>query len=347
MALPVKKDEKGLATQNFDTMKDLLAKYKGNMERVLPKHITPERLVEIALYNVRTNPKLMECDKASVLASVLQAAMLGIIPGDGTRKGDLIPYFNGKKQRMECSFQPRYGGLIAVAKNGNPNEWGRVEKATVHEKDFFEYEKGTTPYIKHIPSKEQDPGPATHFYSIVFLKDGTFLFEVITKKEADEFMNRSKAKDSGPWKTDYEEMAEIRPLKRVLKLLPWASESLHKAVELSERVEAGEPQDNIILLDENELGTVQEKQLKAADPVVPPTPSLGKPVESDAQEQAALSDFKAAIDGSTTAEEVDKFAAEAMANPKLSTDTKTLIFGHAKAKKKKLTIAKADDPSGI
>lgn len=282
-----KQDDKSIALQkNYTSLKDVLEKNKGKIEKILPKAISPEKLLEITLFNVRLNPKLMECDLASLIGAVAQGAMLGIIPGDGTRKGDLIPYFNGKKQRMECSFQPRYGGLIHIAKNGNPNEWGHAEKVTVHAKDIFEFEKGTKPFIKHIPSKDQDPGEPTHFYSVVFLKDGTSIFEVITKKEADTFRDRSKAKDSGPWVTDYEEMAEIRPLKRVLKLLPWESERLHKALDLAEKVEAGESQGNVELINENELGSVIEAEV-VKDPDPGPTPKLGAPIAKPTEDEAA------------------------------------------------------------
>jgi len=74
----------------------LLEKYKEQIARALPKHLTPERMIRVALTAVSQNRKLLECNALTICGSVVQASILGLEPSSvlGLRGSRLrIRYF--------------------------------------------------------------------------------------------------------------------------------------------------------------------------------------------------------------------------------------------------------------
>ena len=80
----------------------LIQKFEPQIRNALPKHITPERMTRIVMTEVRKNPQLAECDKASFFGAVIQCAQLGLEPGTGLGHAYLLPYRN--KGNMEVRF---------------------------------------------------------------------------------------------------------------------------------------------------------------------------------------------------------------------------------------------------
>jgi recombinational DNA repair protein RecT len=65
----------------------------------------------------------------------------------------------------------------------------------------------------------------THVYSVVYLKGCEHpSVEVMTLREVDDIRMRSMSKDSGPWVTDFEEMAKKTVFRRHSKVLPMSAE---------------------------------------------------------------------------------------------------------------------------
>jgi recombination protein RecT len=59
----------------------MLEQFKGEIARALPKHLSPDRMVRIALTAFRMNPKLAQTDPRSVFAAVIQSSQLGLEVG--------------------------------------------------------------------------------------------------------------------------------------------------------------------------------------------------------------------------------------------------------------------------
>lgn len=206
------------------TIKDLLERSKGSLAAVLPKHLTPERLLKVALSATARDAKLLACTPKSLLLAVMQAAELGLEAGGLMGTAYLVPY------KDEAKLIIGYKGMIQLARNSG--DISSIEARVVHANDVFELEYGLESKLVHRPSMTE-PGPMVAVYSIIRFKDGGYHVECMARPEVDAIRARSQASDAGPWVTDYEEMAKKTVLKRALKLAPLSAEksTFSKALE--------------------------------------------------------------------------------------------------------------------
>lgn len=215
------------------SLSQLLAKQKTTIEKVLPQHLTAERMMRVAWVLIRRTPKLMECDASTVVEAVVQASTLGLELG---REAHLVPY--GK----QCVMIPDYKGIVALARrSGNVK---KIEAVVVYEGDHFEVGRGDKPYIDHKPDpwagERTDPNNILGAYAIATFNDDTTQFETMSKDEIDLVKAKSRAKDSGPWadRQSYPEMCRKTVTKRLCKYLPMSYE-LASAIEMDNRFESG------------------------------------------------------------------------------------------------------------
>ena len=99
-----------------------------------------------------------------------------------------------------------------------------IQAQVVYENDEFTYSFGLEPQLKHVPAMSARGNP-THVYAVFRTKDGGYGFEVMSMEDVRAHAQRySKAYNSGPWQTNFEEMAKKTVLKRVLKYAPLKSD---------------------------------------------------------------------------------------------------------------------------
>lgn len=216
------------------TIQTLFEARKDQLAQLLPKHVSAERLTRIALAAISRNPTLMKCSQASLLASLLDAGKLGLEASGPLGEGYLVPYFNSNKKEYEAQFQPGYRGLVTLARRSGVLK--EIDARVVHENDFILVEYGIHKKLEHRPVLSGDPGKIVAAYVIFHLEGGGVQFDIMTLAEINAIRARSKAKDSGPWVTDFEEMAKKTVIKRGLKLVPLSVE-LAEAIEADNRVE--------------------------------------------------------------------------------------------------------------
>jgi hypothetical protein len=84
----------------------------------------------------------------------------------------------------------------------------------------------------------KEPDELVAAYAVARLKNAEPVFEVMHKDDIEKIRRRSKAADSGPWVTDYDEMAKKTVLRRLCKYLPLSTE-LTAAVAKDEYAERG------------------------------------------------------------------------------------------------------------
>lgn len=202
------------------------------LRAALPKHVTPERLVRIVLTEIRRVPKLAECKQQSLLGAIVQAAQLGLEPGV-LGQCWIIP-FGG-----EAVFIPGYRGLVQLMWRSNLVR--AVSARAVFTGDTFGYDFGED-RIAHTPGGETDPEKLTHAWAAIHTTAGGRIFDVMTREEIERTRRRSRAGTSGPWVTDYAEMAKKTVLRRLAKLAP-ASVELMTALRLDDEADTGAPQE--------------------------------------------------------------------------------------------------------
>ena len=212
--------------QKRGDLKSLLAtdKVKEQIARALPKHMTPDRFLRVATTAMLRTPKLAQCDQASFMKCMMDLSALGLEP-DG-RRAHLIPFENRKLQIVECQLIVDYKGLIELAKrSGEVAFWHAL---TICEKDKFSWKNGI---VDHEIDWLSGRGKMLAVYSHVRTKDGDDDYEIMTLDEVNAIRARSRSGGSGPWVTDYEEMAKKTAMRRHSKRLTLSPE-FHDAVEV-------------------------------------------------------------------------------------------------------------------
>lgn len=211
--------------QQPTTLAQFLEVRKRHLADVLPKHLTPDRLVKLAVLATRRVPKLAECGMDSIFTALMQCAELGLEPSGTLGGAYLVPY------KGTCQLIIGYRGLIDLARRSGVLE--QIEAHVVHEKDVFEVEFGMTPKLRHVPTLREEPGNPVLVYMVARLKGGGIHTEVMTVPQVEAVRSRSMSARNGPWVSDWAEMAKKTVVRRGCKYLPLSPE-LVRAFELEE-----------------------------------------------------------------------------------------------------------------
>jgi recombination protein RecT len=217
-----------IATKPTNDVRALLAKPETIKElgRVATKHLTADRLARLVLSACNRVPKLLDCTPQSVLTCALTCSQYGVEP-DG-RHAHLIPYGN------TCTLIIDWKGLVALGRRAGVEGIVADTICASDEFTYFRDEAGT--HFKHVP-KFGDRGEIIGAYSTARI-DGQFDVEVMTRDEIEGIRKRSKAGGSGPWVTDFGEMAKKTAIRRHSKRWP-LSEDVAGAFTADDDVPAG------------------------------------------------------------------------------------------------------------
>ena len=210
------------------TVKQHLENMLPTMSEILPKHLTGERLTRIAFNVIKTNPKLLECSIPSLLGAVMESAKLGLEP-NMLGQCYLIPFNN--KGKMEVQFIVGYQGLINLVRRSG--EISSISAHAVHENDVFEYELGLEQKLVHKPSMNER-GAIIGYYAVARLKDGGGQFHFMSKGEVEKYRDKyAKAKNFGPWVSEFDGMAKKTCIRQLIKFLPISIENVSQYDERS------------------------------------------------------------------------------------------------------------------
>ena len=237
-------EEKNLpAVQKVADIRSLLEKSRRQLEMALPKHLTADRLLRVAMTSIQRTPKLMECTSQSLLACVMVCAQLGLEPDQFLGQAYLVPFKDNKKGVTICTLIPGYRGYIALARRSG--EVQSISSQVVYEKDHFELSYGIEDKLVHRPHIDGDRGKPIGAFVVFKYKDGGYSFDFMSTEDIEKIRKRSKAATDGPWVTDWAEMAKKTVIKRHVKLAPLSVE-FQRAVALEERANLGESQADLL-----------------------------------------------------------------------------------------------------
>ena len=217
--------------------KSIIEAYKPLISQALPKHLTAERIVQVATTLISRTPELAECSVESLIGSVMQCSILGFEPIPALGQAYLVPFNNKKTGKREVQFIIGYKGLVDLARRSDKIQ--TLYAQCVYAKDSFEYEYGLEPKLVHKPASG-DRGEFTFAYAVAKFTNGGFAFEVMSKSDINKIKAMSQASGSkfSPWNGDeivQDEMRKKTVIRRLSKLLPMSIE-YHKEVATDEAV---------------------------------------------------------------------------------------------------------------
>ena len=217
------------APKRILTIRDQLEspKFRDEIAKALPKHLTPDRFIRVAVSTLTRTPKLKECEPVSLFGAMLTLSQLGIEP-DG-RRAHLIPFENRRRGCVECQLIIDYKGLAEMAMRSGVVSYLHAD--VVCDADIFEENMGEI--VAHKIDRRKPRGEVYAAYAICKFKDGTAKAEVMSADEIEAIRKRSRAGNSGPWITDWNEMAKKTVFRRLSKWLPLSPE-FRDAVEADE-----------------------------------------------------------------------------------------------------------------
>lgn len=228
--LPEKKQLKTLAGLKSDAIAGLLNAYKMQIAMAIPKHVTAERIIQLATTVITRNQDIKQCTPESVIGAVMNAAMLGLDITPQFGQAYFVPYNNNKLGVKECQFMLGYRGWIQLFRRSN--EISTIYAEVVRDGDEFAVEYGLNMAISHKPNL-QKRGKLIAAYAVVKYKDGGYNFAVLTEADVMARKARSRAASSGkssPWDTDPEAMWRKSAIRALIPYVPASVEMLKAAV---------------------------------------------------------------------------------------------------------------------
>lgn len=220
---------------------------RSSIAAVLPKHMTPDRLMKVALHAIRTTPALQDCSTKSLFGAVVQASQLGLEPNTILGHAYLVPFKNKKTGQADVQLIAGYKGLVDLARRSGQIE--SIAAHAVHERDEFDFCYGLDDTLTHRPYLHGDRGSIIAFYAVAKLKGGCHAFEVMSRAEVDAVMKASQSRGQwGPWKDHYSEMGRKTAIRRLAKYLPLSIEFATLAA-LDGQAEAGADQSMADVID--------------------------------------------------------------------------------------------------
>jgi recombination protein RecT len=207
---------------------------KSEIAKVLPKHMTAERMARVAINALTRTPKLNECTQESFFRCLLDLSQWGLEPNG--RDAHLIPY--GK----ECTLILDYKGLATLAYRSGKVKL--IHSDVIREGDIFFYSLGEV--REHVSwawrtdaEKPEQPGKVIGAYCLVKMEGDVVKCEVMTMDEVLAIKSRSRSGNSGPWQTDFNEMAKKTVFRRVSKWLPLSPELVDAMQKDDDRIVEG------------------------------------------------------------------------------------------------------------
>ncbi|MGW5259628.1 recombinase RecT [Microbispora sp. NPDC004025] len=149
--------------QKVATARQLFKQMAPQFQMALPKHVTVDRFMRMALTCVQKTPALLDCSQESLLAALLESARLGLEPG--TKQAAIVPY--GKT----ATFVAQWQGLVHLMYNS-----GRVTSVVaefIYEHDEWDYSIGDGGTFWHRPNLlVADRGKPVLVYAFAEIKGG-------------------------------------------------------------------------------------------------------------------------------------------------------------------------------
>lgn len=167
-------------------LEEQLKPLSPHFAQVLPRGLSPDRLIRTVLVSVERLPALLKCDRQSLFNAAMSAAVLGLEVDGVTGQAYLLP-FGGRAQLVVG-----YKGYTTLAARSGITITGAVVRAG----DEFDYQLGSAAYVRHKPKGSK--GAITHAWACAQSLDRPAVVEVL---DIDELL-AVKARSPGAKRSD-------------------------------------------------------------------------------------------------------------------------------------------------
>lgn len=191
---------------------------REHFERVtVDRSINFDREAGFAVQILQGNSYLLgiaEKDRSSMIAAVTNVSAIGISLNPAKKQAYLVP--RGGKVCLDISYM----GLLDLAIASGSIQWGQAE--VVCEEDTFSPRGFDKAPMHDFAPFSKTRGAVVGVYVVVKTASGDYLTDTMTIAEVLAIKARSETgkKDTGPWKTDFNEMAKKTVIKRAYKTWP-------------------------------------------------------------------------------------------------------------------------------
>lgn len=196
---------------------------KRQFQMALPKILPVDRFLRCLMTTVGRDPKLLECDRQSVMAGAMTAAQLGLEIDPALGRAYLLPYRDSKRG-MIAQLIVGYKGFVDLFYRSGMADG--IQACEVYERDHYKVVRGLNPVLEHEPFDGEDAGPLKAAYAIASLKGGGKVWETVSKRDIARAMKASRGAHSeySPWNTAPGEMWKKTAIRKLAKLLPLSPE---------------------------------------------------------------------------------------------------------------------------
>ncbi|MDD1677681.1 MAG: recombinase RecT [Methanomicrobiales archaeon] len=238
----------GRQHSSMDILREKFDRARSAIAEVAPKHVSPDRVLRLALAAAGRDQKLLDCTPASILMSTIQAAALGLEPSTALQQAYLVPYKINKKignkweKIAEAQLIIGYRGYILLA---TQSDMSAIDAENVYAEDEFECEKGLNPKLRHVESDKADRGAMRGSYTVWQLNTGSkgFRYWNVSKLNAhrDKYARRDYESNeiTGTWKDHYPGMCLKTVIRDASRFWPMSSEKIRNAIAVDDREAVG------------------------------------------------------------------------------------------------------------
>lgn len=253
-------------SNDLAVLEDQLTTLAPSFEEVLRgSGLPPERVIRTILFSCEKLPKLLECNRQSVINAAMSFACLQLECDGATGQGYMLPF----KQRAQPVVG--YKGYNTLAGRSGFT----INAAIVREDDDFVFELGTAPKINHRPKLGSD-ARIIGAYAIAFSKTRPPI--VPAPLSIDEIMDiKNKApgggKSDSPWNDPtigFPAMAMKSAMRRLARFMPLnlmvTADAMEQAHEVSGAASYIHPDQGVIIEGAANVETADEAKPKTEKP---------------------------------------------------------------------------------
>lgn len=193
-----------------------------------------QSLITSALSAVNGNYQLRDATPESVYQAVMKAATLDLPVEPNLGFSYIVPYKDKNKRTVEAQLQIGYRGFTQLALRSG--QVRNINVGTIYTSQFISYD----PLFEKLEvdfSKAENDEVAGYFATIELLNGFRKLIYWNYGKVYARGKRFSKSFANGPWKTDFDAMAQKTVLKHLLKNYAPLSQEMQKAIDFDDDTE--------------------------------------------------------------------------------------------------------------